>query len=181
MKKIGVLVGSLRKQSYSKKLAEYLVGLFPEGYETELIDIGNLPHYNQEYDEGGAPPESYVKYREKMHAMDAFLIVTPEYNRSVPAALINALDVGSRPYGDSVWDGKKAAVVSNSPGSLGGFGANHHLRQSFVFLNVLVMAQPEAYISGSADLFDDNGEIQNEGTGKFLQSIIDAFLDFIEE
>ncbi|HHU07021.1 MAG TPA: NAD(P)H-dependent oxidoreductase [Clostridiaceae bacterium] len=180
MKKIGVLVGSLRKAAWSKKLANYLVGLLPEGYEAEFIEIGNLPHYNQEYDEGEAP-ESYVKYRGKMHEMDAFIIVTPEYNRSMPAVLKNALDVGSRPYGKSAWDGKKAMILSNSPGALGGFGANHHLRQAFTFLNVLVMAQPEAYISRVSELFDDNGELKSEGTGKFLQSLIDAFVAFVEE
>ncbi len=179
MKKIGVLVGSLRKEAWSKKLAKYLIGLFPEAYETEFIEIGNLPHYNQEFDEGDVP-EAYDAFRSKMHEMDAYLVVTPEYNRSMPAVLKNALDIGSRPYGQSVWDGKKAAIISNSPGVLGGFGANHHLRQVFTVLNVLVMAQPEAYISRVSELFDDKGEIKSEGTKKFLQSIIDAFVAFIE-
>lgn len=107
------------------------------------------------------------------------LFATPEYNRSVPGALKNAIDVGSRPYGQSVWDRKPAAVVSVSPGALGGFGANHHLRQSLVFLNMPAMQQPEAYIGGAATLVDDSGNIQNEGTKKFLTGFMRAFADWV--
>ena len=117
MIKVGVLVGSLRKESYTKKLAENLLEYFPEDYETEFIEIGNLPFYNEDLD-AGDPPEEYVKFREKMHDKDAFLFVTPEYNRSVPAVLKNALDVGSRPYGISVWAGKTGAIVCISPSNL---------------------------------------------------------------
>ena len=107
--------------------------------------------------------------------MDAVLFVTPEYNRSVPGVLKNAIDVGSRPYGQSVWDGKPGAVISVSPGAIGGFGANHHLRQSMVFLNVPMLAQPEAYIGGAAKLFDAQGRIANDATGEFLAKFLDAF------
>ncbi|MDD2363996.1 MAG: NAD(P)H-dependent oxidoreductase [Eubacteriales bacterium] len=176
MIKVGVLVGSLRKESYTKKLAENLVEYFPEDYETEFIEIGNLPFYNEDLD-AGDPPEEYVKFREKMHDKDAFLFVTPEYNRSVPAVLKNALDVGSRPYGHSVWAGKTGAIVSNSPSNLSGFGANHHLRQSMVFLDVQMLHQPEAYIANVADLLDDEGKVNNEGSRKFLKSVIDAFVE----
>src|ERR1700726_2030961 len=108
------------------------------------------------------------------------LFVTPEYNRSVPAALKNALDVGSRPYGSSVWDRKPGAVVSSSPGAIGGFGANHHLRQSLVFLNVPAMQQPEAYLSHVDKLFDEHGKLVSEGTDKFLQQIMQAFANWVE-
>jgi chromate reductase len=114
-----------------------------------------------------------------VRAASAVLFVTPEYNRSVPAALKNAIDVGSRPYGKSVWDAKPGAVVSVSPGAIGGFGANHHLRQSLVFLNVPTMQQPEAYIGGAAKLFDDKGQMINEDTRKFLQGFMEAFARWI--
>ena len=110
----------------------------------------------------------------------AWLFVTPEYNRSVPGVLKNAIDVGSRPYGKSVWNGKPGAVMSVAPGALGGFGANHHLRQSMVFLNVPMMQQPEAYVGGAANLFDDAGAVTNESTRKFFENFITAFSAWIK-
>lgn len=179
MTKIGVVVGSLRKESYSRKIANNVVKLFPEGYETEFIEIGNLPLYNEEYD--GNSPEEYVSFRETVSGVDAVLFVTPEYNRSVPGVLKNALDVGSRPYGESVWNAKPAAVISQSISNLSGFGANHHLRQSLTFLNMPVVQQPEAYLANSQDLIDDNGNITNEQTVQFVQSVVDAFVDLIKK
>jgi chromate reductase len=128
----------------------------------------------------GAPRPEWVAFREKVDAADAVLFVTPEYNRSVPGVLKNAIDVASRPYGHSAWDGKPGAVVSVSPGAIGGFGANQHLRQSCVFLNVPTMQQPEAYIGGAATLFDKDGNLINESTRKFLKSFIEAFSVWIE-
>lgn len=116
-----------------------------------------------------------------MKECNAVLFVTPEYNRSVPAVLKNALDVGSRPYGKSIWDGKPAAIISQSPGHLSAFGANHHLRQSLVFLNMPVVQQPEAYIGNAAALLDENGKINNEGTVQFLQSFVDVFIGLINK
>ena len=179
MTKIGVVVGSLRKESYSRKIANNVVKLFPEGYETEFIEIGNLPLYNEEYD--GNSPEEYVSFRETVSGVDAVLFATPEYNRSVPGVLKNALDVGSRPYGESVWNAKPAAVISQSISNLSGFGANHHLRQSLTFLNMPVVQQPEAYLANSQDLIDDNGNITNEQTVQFVQSVVDAFVDLINK
>lgn len=179
MKKIGVLVGSLRKESYSRKLANNVMKMFPEEYDVELIEIGDLPLYNEEYDEQEAP-ETYQSFRDLARSMDAYLFVTPEYNRSVPAALKNALDVGSRPYGKSVWGGKPGAVISQSPSNLSGFGANHHLRQSLVFLDILPLQQPEAYIANSAELFDEKGNIIADETRAFLQTVVDAFVKKIE-
>jgi chromate reductase len=181
MKKIGVLVGSLRKESFSKKIATNVAALFPEGYETEFIEIENLPFYNQDYDNENNVQEEYANFRNRIKEIDAVLFVTPEYNRTVPAVLSNALDIGSRPYGASVWNGKPAAIISQSPGNLGGFGANHHLRQSLVCLNMPVVQQPEAYISNAAALLDESGKISNEGTVQFLQSFVDAFIDLIEK
>jgi chromate reductase len=170
---VAVIVGSLRKGSLNRQLANALADLAPATLKLSIIDIGHLPIYNQDGDE--EPPAPWREFRDRIKAADAVLIVTPEHNRSVPAALKNALDVGSRPYGKNVWGGKPGAVVSASPGSIGGFGANHHLRQSLVFLNVPAMAQPEAYIGGADKLFDATGKLVNEGTRKFLQGFMQAY------
>ncbi|MCH4008675.1 NADPH-dependent FMN reductase [Companilactobacillus sp.] len=177
-KKIAVLVGSLRKGSFSKQIAKNLMKEFPEGYDSEIIEIGNLPLYNEDIDTEDSVPAEYTTFRNKMKEFDAVLFVTPEYNRSVPANLKNAIDVGSRPYGQSIWDRKPAAVVSVSPGAISGFGANHHLRQSLVFLNMPVVQQPEAYIGNVTNLLDDNGNVDDRTLG-FLKSIDDALVDLI--
>lgn len=174
---VAVIVGSLRKDSINRKLANALVELAPSGLKLGIVEIGQLPIYNQDNDEN--PPPAWTEFRARIRAVDAVLFVTPEHNRSVPAALKNALDVGSRPYGKSVWSGKPGAVVSASPGAVGGFGANHHLRQSLVFLNVPAMAQPEAYIGGADKLFDANGKLANDGTRKFLQGFMQAYAIWI--
>jgi len=173
-----VLVGSLRKDAFSRKTANALVALAPAALKLAIVEIGHLPFYNQ--DDESQPPAAWVSFRQRVRAADAVLFVTPEYNRSVPAALKNALDVASRPYGQSAWDGKPGAVVSVSPGAIGGFGANHHLRQSLVFLNVPAMPQPEAYVGGAADLFDSAGGLVKEGTRTFLAGFMAAFAAWIE-
>ena len=178
--KIGVLVGSLRKESFSRKIAETLMSLAPESVEMEKVNIGEIIIYNQDFDDENNPPSSWVAFRESMKNFDAVLFVTPEYNRSVPAVLKNALDVGSRPFGESVWNGKPGAVVSVSPGGISGFGANHHLRQSLVCLNVPTLQQPEAYIGNVASFFDEDGNFNSEGTRGFLQKIMEAFVEWIE-
>ena len=171
MTKIGILVGSLRKESFSKKIAANVVALFPEGYETEFVEIGNLPFYNQDYDNENNVLAEYTTLRNKIKELDAVLFVTPEYNRSVPAVLSNALDVGSRPYGASVWNGKPAAIISQSPGNLGAFGANHHLRQILTCLNMPVVQQPEAYIGNAAALLDENGKVKESRNCSILTII----------
>jgi len=181
MTKVAVLVGSLRKESYSRKLANNLVKMFPDNYRLEFMEIGNLPFYNEDYDAENNVPDEYITFRNKMKAMDAVLFVTPEYNRSFPAVLKNALDVGSRPYGQSVFDGKPALIVSQSIGDISGFGANHHLRQVLTFLNMPVVQQPEAYIGRSAELFDANGNIKDEDTVQYLKSVVNAFVDLIKK
>ena len=174
---VAVIVGSLRKGSINRQVAHALAELAPASLKLTIIEIGHLPMYNQDVDEN--PPAAWTAFRERIKAADAILFVTPEYNRSVPAALKNALDVGSRPYGKSAWNGKPGAVVSASPGAIGGFGANHHLRQSLVFLNVPTMQQPEAYIGGADKLFDANGKLANDGTRTFLQGFMQAFAAWI--
>jgi chromate reductase len=174
---IAVLVGSLRKDSINRKVANALAEVAPEGLKLSSIEIGQLPIYNQNGDEN--PPAEWTAFRKRIRLADAVLFVTPEHNRSVPAALKNALDVGSRPYGQSAWSGKPGAVVSASPGGIGGFGANHHLRQSLVFLNVPAMPQPEAYIGGADKLFDAQGKLVNDATRKFLQNFMQAFGSWI--
>jgi chromate reductase len=174
---VAVLVGSLRKDSINRKAANALIELAPSSLKLGFVEIGGLPLYNQ--DEDANPPAAWVDFREKIKAADAVLFVTPEHNRSVPAAMKNALDVGSRPYGQSAWNGKPGAVVSASPGAIGGFGANHHLRQSLVFLNIPAMAQPEAYLGAADKLFDSGGKLTNEGTRKFLQQFMHSFADWV--
>jgi chromate reductase len=174
-----VLVGSLRKASFNGMLANALISLAPSSMKLEIVEIGQLPLYNEDL-ETDPPPAPWTAFRQRVMAADAVLFVTPEYNRSVPAALKNALDVGSRPYGSSVWDRRPGAVVSSSPGAIGAFGANHHLRQSLVFLNVPTMQQPEAYLSHVDKLFDDHGKIGSDGTRKFLQGFMQAFANWVE-
>ena len=177
-KNVAVVVGSLRKGSFNRRMALALQAIAPEGLRLEIVEIGQLPLYNQ--DEDASPPAAWTDFREKIRGFDAVLFVTPEYNRSVPGALKNAIDVGSRPYGKSAWSGKPAAVISVSPGALAGFGANHHLRQSLVFLDMPAMQQPEAYIGGAGDLFDDAGGLKKPETKQFLDKFLAAFAQWIE-
>ena len=175
---IAVIVGSLRKGSLNRMTAHALARLAPESLRLEIVEIGDLPLYDQDLD--AEPPRSWTEFRERVKRADGILFVTPEYNRSVPAPLKNAIDVGSRPYGASAWNGKPAAIVSVSPGGLGGFGANHHLRQSLVFLDMPVMQQPEAYLGHAGDFFDEAGELKNEGTKQFLAKFIGAYAAWVE-
>ncbi len=178
VRNVAVLVGSLRKESFNRKIAAALAELAPAALRLEIVDIGHLSLYNQDLDDD--PPTDWLDLRAKIKAADALLFVTPEYNRSVPGVLKNALDIASRPYGKSAWDGKPGAVISCSVGAIGGFGANHHLRQSLVFLNVPVMQQPEAYIGNAAALFDADGKLQNDGTRNFLTGFAASFAAWIE-
>jgi chromate reductase len=178
-RKVAVIVGSLRRESYSRKLAKALIEVAPPSLVASIVEIGALPLYNQDLEDAGAPPQ-WVEFRDRVRPADAVLFVTPEYNRSVPGVLKNAIDVGSRPYGKSVWSGKPGAVVSNSPGAISGFGANQHLRQSMVFLDVPMLQQPEAYIGGVAELFDADGKVKNEKTREFLKQFMNAFAAWVE-
>lgn len=178
-KKIAVIIGSLRKESFNRKMANNLLKLATEDLRLEILEIGQIPMYNQDLDED--PLQEWTDFRNQVKSFDGVIFVTPEYNRSVPAVLKNAIDVGSRPYGQSCWDGKAGAVISVSPGAIGGFGANHHLRQSLVFLNVLTMQQPEAYIGGAAKLFDEKGEIASGETKEFIQKFLSEYSSWVKK
>src|SRR3954447_14585969 len=174
-----VLVGSLRKASLNGMLANALMSLAPPSMKLETVEIGQLPFFNQDL-ETDSTPVQWTAFRQRIQTADAVLFVTPEYNRSLPPALKNALDVSSRPYGSSVWDRKPGAIVSCSPSAIGAFGANHHLRQSLVFLNVPILQQPEAYVGHADKLFDEQGKLVNGGTRKFLQEFMQAFANWAE-
>ena len=176
--KVAVLVGSLRKESLNRKVAKALQKLAPPSLDLEIVEIGNLPLYNQ--DDEANPPQPSAAFKQKIQQADAVLFVTPEYNRSVPGVLKNAIDIASRPYGKSAWNGKPAAVITVSPGAIGGMGANHALRQSLVFLNMPAMQQPEAYMGGANDYFDAEGNLVKEATREFLKKFLDAFAHWIE-
>ena len=170
---VGVIVGSLRKESFNRRIAKAAMAVAPASLSLSFIEIRDLPHYDADL-ETASPPAAWTAFRDAVRAVDALLFVTPEYNRSVPGALKNAIDVGSRPPGKSVWNGKPCAVISVTQGPLGALGANHHLRQTFVPLNMPAMPAPEAYIGGAAALFDDKGEL-NTGTRDFLAKFMDAY------
>jgi len=179
MVEIGVIVGSLSSTSINRKLAHALMKLAPDCAGFTEISFRDLPLYSQDYDAN--PPEQYVRFREHVGAADGVLFCSPEYNRGVPGVLKNAIDVGSRPYGQSVFDKKPAAIVTASPGAIGGFGANHQIRQACVFLNMPVMQQPEAYLGHvSHDSFDESGCLK-EGALKDLVSVLShAFHDWVD-
>ena len=175
---IAVVVGSLRKDSLNRKTATALAALAPETIRLEQIDIGQLAMYNQDLDE--APPAEWVAFRQRIKKADGVLFVSPEYNRSVPAVLKNAIDVGSRPYGQSAWQGKPGGVITVSPGAIGGFGANHHLRQMLTFLDVHPLQQPEAYLGNAGKWFGEDGALQDESARKFLTTFINAYAAWVQ-
>ncbi len=177
---IAVIVGSLRKESFNRKIALTLIETAPSTLKLEIVEIGLLPLYNPDVDNASQLPPAWVEFRARMQRAEGVIFVTPEYNRSVPAPLKNAIDVGSRPYGKSIWSRKPAAIVSGSPGAIGGFGANHHLRQSLVFLDMPALQQPEAYISGVDKLFDASGSMSNESTREFLGKFMHAYAQWLE-
>ncbi|WP_299176728.1 NADPH-dependent FMN reductase [uncultured Brevundimonas sp.] len=178
--RVALIVGSLRHGSYSRAIALELKTLAAPTLALDMVEIGDLPLYNPDLETEDAP-QAWTRFRAEVSGAEAVLFVTPEYNRSIPGALKNALDVGSRPYGHSIWSGKPAAIVSVSPGAIGAFGANHHLRQPLVFLDMPVMQQPEAYLGNVADLLDDDGRLKSDGTRDFLEGFTDAFAKWIEK
>jgi chromate reductase len=176
---VAVLVGSLRKDSLNRKTARALIGLQPPSLKLEIVEMGDLALYNEDLET--ILPPAWVAFRDCIRRADAVIFVTPEYNRGIPGGTKNAIDVGSRPYGHSVWDGKPAAVVSVSPGAIGGFGANHQLRQSLVFLNMPTLQQPEVYIGGAAKIFDGDGNLTSAETGAFLSKFLAALASWIDK
>ena len=177
--KIAILVGSLRKDSINKQVARSICALRGDNLECSVVEIGDLPLYNEDLDKN--PPEQWVRLRDQVRAADGVLFVSPEYNRGVPGVLKNAIDVGSRPYGQSVFDQKPAAIVTASPGSVGGFGSNHQIRQAAVFLNMPVMQQPEAYLGHvSGDSFDADGCLKEGPLKEIVIKLACAFHDWVE-
>jgi chromate reductase len=179
--KIAIIVGSLRKDSLNRKVARSICALRGDNLECSMVEIGDLPLYNQDFDALPQQPEAYVRFRDQVGSVDGVLFVSPEYNRGMPGVLKNAIDVGSRPYGASVWDRKPAAIVTASPGSIGGFGSNHQIRQSCVFLNMPVMQQPEAYLGHvTDDSFDDSGCLKDGSLKDLVTKLAHAFHDGVE-
>ena len=174
-KKVGILVGSLRKDSFTRKVAEATAKLFPEGVQAEFVEIGHLPFFNQDFETPDTAPESHTAFRKKIEGYDGFLFATPEYNRSHTPVLKNAIDIASRPYGENKWNGQPFALVSVSIGAIGGFGANHHLRQSFAFLIMVPAQQPEAYIGNVSSLLGDAGLLPEDSIALLL-SLVDALV-----
>lgn len=179
MTKYGVIVGSIRENSYSKGVADALVAGLPADAEVTYLNIADLPLYNQDFD--AASPEAYTRFRNDVLAQDAFIFVTPEHNRSIPAALKNALDVASRPWGQNVWAGKPALVASQSISGIAGVLAHHVLRQTLVFLDMPTLQQPELYIGNVGTLADESGQITNADTKAFLADAAQKFVTFADK
>ncbi len=175
-KKVGVVVGSIRTGSFTRMVAKAMCGLNPN-LDCEILEIKQLSMFNQDLEK--TPPQDWLDFKQRVLACDAILFATPEYNRSIPGVLKNAIDVASRPYGQSAWSKKPCAVVSVSPGAIGGFGANHHLRQCLVFLEMPAL-QMEAYVGNAAKLFDANGNLAADDPRVFLKKIVDAFAAWID-
>jgi chromate reductase len=176
---VAVLVGSLRRESWNKKAAKAMVELAPKHVQFSFLQIGDLPPYNQDA-EGAHAPELWTMFRAQVRDADAVLFATPEYNRSVPGVLKNAIDIGSRPPGANAFAKKPGAVMSASTGAIGGFGASHHLRQMAVFLDIPMLQQPEVYLGHADKLFDAQGVLVNEDVRKLLEKFGKAFVAWIE-
>ena len=175
--KIAIVVGSLRKESINKKLALAVSAMFSDRFELYRVEIAELPLYNQDFDHDY--PATGQRFKREVEAADALLFVTPEYNRSIPGVLKNAIDVGSRPPGSNSFAGKPAAVIGTSPGARGTALAQQHLRNVFVGLDVLALAQPEVTVQFHEGLFDEQGGIGDERTRKFLQKFVDRYSNWL--
>jgi chromate reductase, NAD(P)H dehydrogenase (quinone) len=173
------IVGSLRKESFSLKIANALAKLTPDPLKMEVVTLNGLSFFNQDLE--AAPPADWLAFREKLQKSNGVIFVTPEYNRSIPGVLKNAIDVGSRPYGKSSFMGKPVGIVSNSPGPLGGVSAAKHLQNVLPGISGPIMGQPETYLNGIGDAFNDKGELVKEALQKVLQQFVDAFAAFVEK
>ena len=181
MRNVAMVVGSLRKGSYTRMVANALAEMAPKSLHLDHVEIGDLPLYNQDLDTENRPPEQWKRFRDRLRGDSAVLFLTPEYNRSIPGVLKNAIDVGSRPYGSSVWQFKPAGVVSCSPGAVGGFGANHHLRQSLVFLDMPCLQQPEMYLNQIHKAFDDKGKLVDDKVRELLTKFVTTFEKWVDK
>jgi chromate reductase len=179
-KQIAVIVGSLRAGSYARMLSKALIALAPSSMQLAHVEIGALPHYDQDL-ETSTPPPAWTEFRNRINSADAVLFATPEYNRSIPGVLKNAVDVGSRPWGKSAWNGKPAAVIGISPGAMGAMAANLHLRQVLYAVNMTVMTYPEAYLPNAASFFDKDGQLTNADTRQFLVGYMRSFEAWLQK
>lgn len=171
--RIATIVGSLRRDSLNRKMAQAAKHLAAPTMALDIVEIGDLGFYNQDIE--ATPPPTWLRFREQVAAADGVVFFTPEYNRSVPGVLKNAVDVGSRPYGKSVFKGKPAAIMGVVPGALGATAAVQHLRVALVCNDMPVMSGPEAYVGGADKLFDAQGHIQVDSTRKFVEGFLQAF------
>lgn len=183
--KIAVLVGSLRTESYARKIAHNVIEMLPEKYEGYILEIGDLPLYDADYDdpayENKPLPESYTKFREAIKEAAGVIFVTPENNRTIPAVLKNAVDVGSKPNGDVAWTNTPTAIISHSVGKLGGYSSNKNLRLALSYFKMPIVQQPEVFLGNSPTLLDDEGKFNNQGTIDFVQGYIDEFISLVEK
>lgn len=176
--KIAVVVGSLRKESFNRQLAHAVTSLAPADFSFEFLDIGVLPLYSQDYD--ADYPEVARKFKQQIEAADALLFVTPEYNRSIPGVLKNALDWGSRPWGTNSWRGKPGAALGTSIGAIGTALSQQHLRNVLAYLDVTLLNQPEMFIKHDPSRINQKGEIVSDDTRKFLQGFVDAYVAWVK-
>ena len=174
-----VIAGSLRKEGFTIKIANALVKLAPETLKLNIVTLHDISFFNQDLE--AAPPADWLKFRETLEKSNGVLFVTPEYNRSIPGVLKNAIDVGSRPYGKSSFNGKPTGIISNSPGALGGVSAAKHLQNILPGISGPIMGQPEIYLNGVGDAFDDKGQLTKESVQKVLKQYLDAFAAFVEK
>ncbi|SUD90837.1 NADPH-dependent FMN reductase [Psychrobacter phenylpyruvicus] len=185
MKKISILVGSLRQGSYARKIAKNVIPMFPKDYDVQIVEIGDLPLYNFDYDDPEMSdfplPQAYTEFRETIKASDGVLFITPENNRSIPACLKNAVDIGSKPNADVAWTNKPNGIISHSVGKMGGYSSQKNLRLALSYFDMPSVGQPEVFLGNSPTYFDENGKLNAERTIDFLQSYINRFVKLVEE
>jgi chromate reductase len=174
-----VIVGSLRKESYTRKIARAVMAMAPPTLSLSFVEIGDLPLYNPDL-EGDSAPQAWVEFRRRIREVDSLLFFTPEFNRGMPAAMKNAIDVGSRPPGQNSWGGKPAGTVSATPGGLGAMASHHQLRQSLAAVGVAVMPSPEMFIANVSTLLGEDGSVTNEKTREQLQKFLNAYAVWVE-
>ena len=172
-KKVALIVGSLRKESFNRKVANEFIRLAPENLKLEIVEIKELSFFNEDIENN--PPQEWKDYKKELENADAFIFVSPEYNRTIPGVLKNAMEIGARPPKENSWKGKPGAVVTVSPGLIGGLGANQTIREAAVSLNIPMMQQPEAYIGQIKDKLMEDGVTVNEKTEKFMKTFLEAF------
>ncbi|MGO1755993.1 MULTISPECIES: NADPH-dependent FMN reductase [Micrococcales] len=182
-KNINVIIGSLRRGSYARKIAHNAIDYFPEGYKASILEIRDLPLYDFDYDDPEVAdvrvPEEYTAFREAIKASDGILFVTPENNRTIPACLKNAIDIGSKPNGDVAWKNLPAGIISHSVGRMGGYSSQKNLRLALSYFDMPTPGQPEVFLAQSPTLFDEEDRL-NEDTAQFLQDYVDRFVGIID-